>query len=45
MISTQEEWPQPGTGAWLGGAEEGRLLKTRASYTKKKKRKKKYQQI
>jgi len=20
MISTQEEWRQPGTGAWLGGA-------------------------
>jgi len=22
MISAQEEWPQPVTGAWLGGAEE-----------------------
>ena len=22
-ISTQEEWRQPGTGAWLRGAEEG----------------------
>jgi len=22
MISTQEEWRQPGTGAWLGGAED-----------------------
>jgi len=22
IISTQEEWRQPGTGAWLGGAEE-----------------------
>ena len=21
-ISTQEEWPQPGTGAWLRGAKE-----------------------
>ena len=23
IISTQEEWRQPGTGAWSGGAEEG----------------------
>jgi len=22
MISAQEEWQEPGTGAWLGGAEE-----------------------
>ena len=28
MISTQEEWRQPGTGAWLGGAEE--RLETKA---------------
>jgi len=30
MISTQEEWRQPGTGACLEGAEERPLLKTKA---------------
>ena len=28
MISAQEEWREPGTGAWLGGAEERVLLET-----------------
>jgi len=28
-ISTQEEWRQPGTGAWLRGAEGRLLLKTK----------------
>jgi len=23
MLSAQEEWREPGTGAWLGGVEEG----------------------
>jgi len=27
-ICTQEEWRQPGTGAWLRGAEEKLLLET-----------------
>jgi len=35
MISTQEEWRQPGTGTWLGGAEERLLLETKALHTKK----------
>jgi len=30
MISTQEEWRQPDTGAWLGGAEEMFLSETKA---------------
>jgi len=30
MISTQEEWQQPGTGAWLGAVEERLLLETKA---------------
>jgi len=34
-ISTQEEWRQPGTGAWSGEAEERLLLETKA-YTQKK---------
>jgi len=32
-ISTQEEWRQLGTGAWLGRAEERLLLKTKALHT------------
>jgi len=35
MISTQEEWRQPGTGAWLGGAEERLSLKTKPKHKKK----------
>jgi len=37
MISTPEEWRQPGTGSWLGGAEERFLLETKAwkKYLKK----------
>jgi len=35
MISTQEEWRQPGTGAWLGGAEERLLIETKPSTRKK----------
>ena len=34
-ISTKEEWRQPGTGAWLRGAERRRLLET--LHTQKKK--------
>jgi len=30
MISTQEGWRQPGTGAWLEGAEERFLLGIKA---------------
>ena len=37
-ISTQEEWRQPGTGAWLRGANEGPLLETKALHTNKIKR-------
>jgi len=42
-ISTQEAWQQPGTGAWLGGAEEGLFLETKAlhTHTKEKNREKK----
>ena len=36
-ISTQEEWRQPGTGAWLRGAEE-RLCWRPCSHTKEKQR-------
>jgi len=36
IISTQEEWRQPGTGAWLRGAEERLLLETKALHTRKK---------
>jgi len=36
IISTQEEWRQPGTGAWLRGAEEMPLLETKALHTHKK---------
>jgi len=35
MISTQEEWQQIGTGAWLGGAEEKRLFETNFAHKKK----------
>jgi len=34
-ISPQEEWRQPGTGAWLIGAEERRLLETLHTQGKK----------
>ena len=37
-ISTQEEWRQPGTGAWLRGAEKRRLLETKALQTKQGKK-------
>jgi len=37
MISAQEEWRQPGTGAWLEGAEERFVIKTKASQKPKKK--------
>jgi len=33
MIGTQEELRQPGTEAWLGGAEERVLLETKDSVT------------
>jgi len=35
-ISTQEEWLQPGTGAWLRGAGKRRLLKSKTLQTSKK---------
>ena len=35
MISTQEEWRQPVTGAWLEGAEGRLLLETKAFFSKK----------
>jgi len=35
MICTQEEWQQPGTGAWLGRAEEGFVKDNSLSHTKK----------
>jgi len=38
-INTQEEWRQPGTRAWLRGAEERLLLETKALHTKEKKEK------
>ena len=41
IISTQEEWRQPGTGAWLRGAEEGLLLKIKALHTHTKEKEKK----
>jgi len=44
MISTQEEWRQPGTGAWLRGAEETLSLKSKAC-THTKKRREKYQNV
>ena len=36
-ISTQEEWRQPGTEAWLRGVQERLLLETKALHTKRKK--------
>jgi len=36
MISRQEEWRQPSTGAWLEGVEERMLLETKALHTHKK---------
>jgi len=44
MIRTQEEWRQPGTGAWLGGPEERLLFLTKALHTTKKKLKFKFQE-
>jgi len=38
IISTQEEWRQPGTGAWLRGAEERLLLETKTLHTQNKER-------
>jgi len=35
MISTQEEWRQPGTGAWLAGAAQTLLLDTKPRHKKK----------
>jgi len=35
MISTQEEWRQPGTGAWLGGAEENGFVRNKGLSRKK----------
>jgi|AntRauMFilla1563_2_1112583.scaffolds.fasta_scaffold21435_1 hypothetical protein len=32
MIITQEEWRQPGTGAWSGGAEERLWLETKHTH-------------
>jgi len=40
IISTQEEWRQPDTGAWLRGEEERPLLETKALHTHKKGEKK-----
>jgi hypothetical protein len=31
MISAQDAWREPGTGAWLEGAEEKGVLETKAS--------------
>ena len=39
-ISTQEEWGQPGTEAWLRGVQERLLLETKSLHTKRKKEKK-----
>jgi len=41
IISTQEEWRQPGTGAWLRGVDDRLLLETKAlhTHTNEKKRK------
>jgi len=36
MISTQEDWRQLGTGAWLRGADERLLLETKPLHTHKK---------
>ena len=40
IISTQEEWQQPDTGAWLRGAEERLLLETNLAHTQKRGKKK-----
>jgi len=40
MVSTQEKWRQPGTGAWWRGADEGLLCETKALHPLKKKGKK-----
>jgi len=39
-ISTQEEWRQPGAGAWFRGAAKRLLLETTTLHTKKNVRKK-----
>ena len=39
IVSTQEEWRQPDTDAWLRGAEEMLLLETKTLHTQKKVRK------
>jgi len=39
IISTQEEWRQPDTGAWLRGAEEKLLLEIKDLHTHKNKKK------
>jgi len=36
VISAEEEWRETCTGAWLEGAEERVLLKTKAWHTQKK---------
>jgi len=41
IISTQEEWQQPDTSAWLRGAEESPLSETKALRTQKKGKKRK----
>jgi len=38
IISKQEKWRQPDTGAWLRGAEERLLLETKALHTHTKKK-------
>ena len=45
IISTQEEWRQPDTGAWLRGAEEWLFLETKALHTQKNIRKTRYSRI
>jgi len=39
IISTQEEWRQPDTGAWLRGAGKRLLLRAKALHTHRKRRK------
>jgi len=39
IISTQEKWRQPGTGAWLRWAEERRLFKTKKGLAHQDKKK------
>ena len=42
IISAQEKWRQPGTGAWLTGAEERLLSETKAFHKHKKGQKNKF---